>query len=181
MRNLSVAAALVLCAVTLRSGVLPELNKASDIVMTAVTDQSLLDEKLGKLSFVSAMFPEAILVFGDHASIDSVLPVEANSITHAWSEKKPYTAWQSDTVQVFATADGEVTGIFHGYGEEQIVEVTGSDNLTWLYGNIGHVAVSLGEEIIAGTEIGRIIPGKDVVLEIRENGRSINPIWIYGR
>ena len=181
LRNLSVASALVLCAVALRSGALPTLNEASDIVMTAATDQSLLDDKLGKLSFVSAMFPEAVLVFGDQTSLDSVLSVAASDITHAWSEHEPYTSWQSETVQVYAPADGEVTGIFHGNGEERIVEITGNNNLTWLYGNIGQVAVTLGEKINAGTEIGRVIPGGDIVLEIRENGRSINPMRIYGK
>ena len=64
-KNIAVASALVLCAVTLRTGAIPPLNDAADAVLTAATDQSLLDEQLGKLSFVSALFPEATLVFGE--------------------------------------------------------------------------------------------------------------------
>ena len=64
LKNLAVAAALVLCAVTLRTGAIPTLNEATDAILTAATDQSLLDDQLGKLSFVSKLFPEAVLVAG---------------------------------------------------------------------------------------------------------------------
>ena len=98
-----------------------------------------------------------------------------------WSEHEPYTAWQSDSTQVYALVDGEVTGIIHGYDEERIVEVTGENNLTWLYGNIGHVSVSLGDSVCAGKEIGHILPGEDLLLEIRHNGKSIDPILSYAK
>ncbi len=180
-RNLVVASVIVLCAVTLRSGALPALDEASDVILTAATDQSLLDDTLGKLSFVGAMFPESVLVFGEQPVLDLIIPSDGCTITHAWSEYAPYTAWQSDSVQVCALADGEVTGIAHGYDEERIVEVTGENNLTWLYGNIGRVSVSLGERVIAGKEIGQVLPGEDLVLEVRHHGRSINPATIFSK
>ncbi|MBQ7850722.1 MAG: hypothetical protein IJ343_13440, partial [Clostridia bacterium] len=48
-RNLSVAAALLICAVTLRAGALPELSGMTDAVLAAATEDSLLNDQLGRL------------------------------------------------------------------------------------------------------------------------------------
>ena len=65
LKNLSVAAALVICAVAVRSGSLENADW-SDAVLTAATGDTLLDDQLGKLTFVSSLFPEATLVFGEN-------------------------------------------------------------------------------------------------------------------
>ena len=49
LKNTGMAAALVLCAVTLRTGAFPTLDPAADVVLAAATDNSLLDDQLGKL------------------------------------------------------------------------------------------------------------------------------------
>lgn len=174
-RNLSVAAALVLCAVTLRTGAIPPLDHTADAILTAATDQSLLDEQLGKLSFVSALFPEAVLVFGEQQLSPALLPVSAEAVTHTWTEVEPYTCWQTSSGQVISATTGEVTGIYHGYGDELIVEVSDESNLTWLYGNLDILSVSLGEQVQAGAPIGTILAGEDFALEVRRQGESIDP------
>ena len=63
--NLAIASALMLCAVALKTGAIPPLTDAVQSVMSAATDDSLLNGDLGKLSFVSSIFPEASLVFGE--------------------------------------------------------------------------------------------------------------------
>ena len=181
LRNLSIASALVLCAVTLRTGALPSLTETTDAVLAAVTDQSLLDENLGKLSFVSTLFPEAVLVFGEQPAFDSILPVSAGYVTHAWSEYEPYTSWHSELMDIVSAAAGEVTGIYHGYEDEWIVEVTGESEYTWLYGNLGQVMVQLGDSIASGMPIGQTLSGEDFVLEVRRNGISIDPSAILQR
>lgn len=81
LRNMAVAGALLICAVTLRSGALPSLSPAADAVLTAATDDSLLNDSLGRLSFVSSLFPEATLVFG--AMDDALaLPVSGGMVVH---------------------------------------------------------------------------------------------------
>lgn len=180
-RNLSVAAILVLCAVTLRTGAIPPLDHAADAVLTAATDQSLLDEQLGKLSFVSALFPEAVLVFGQQQAVAAQLPVDTEAVTHVWSEAEPYLCWQTDTPQVSAATAGEITGIFHGFNDELIVEVSDENNLTWLYGNLEKVAVDLGEQVKTGDCIGTILTGEDFALEVRQNGESIDPRAFFER
>lgn len=179
LRNMAVAGALVLCAVALRSGALPELSAATDAVLTAATDDSLLDDQLGRLSFVSALFPEATLVFGRSGDALS-MPVSGGLVVHAWSEREPYMTWRTGDTTVRAAADGEVTGVYHGNGDERLVQVLGDDGLSCCYGNLGEVSVRTGEAVRAGDVVGTLLPGEDFVLEVRRDGMSIDPALLLG-
>lgn len=174
-KNIAVASALVLCAVTLRTGAIPPLNDAADAVLTAATDQSLLDEQLGKLSFVSALFPEATLVFGESSVETFAVPVSGGVVVHAWSEQEPYMSWRTSSQQVISVSAGEVMGVFHGNGDERVVQVRRNDGLTCLYGNLSDVFVQPGDQVHAGTCLGDLLPDADCVFELREDGRSIDP------
>lgn len=181
LRNLAVSAALVLCAVTLRTGALPELSDTADVVMTAATDHSLLDEQLGKLSFVSALFPEAVLVFGEQSSQTLSLPVNGGMVVHAWSEEEPYMSWRSNGTQVASAAAGEVIGVYHGNGDEQLVQVLHEDGLSCLYGNLAEVVVQTGDAVSSGELLGELLPGADCVFEVRQDGISIDPAMFFAR
>ena len=175
LKNTGMAAALVLCAVTLRTGAFPTLDPAADFVLAAATDNSLLDDQLGKLSFVSALFPEAVLVFGEQSAVSLVPPTEMEQVTHAWSEREPYIAWEASGGVVSAAADGEVVGVYHGNGDEQIVKVTSADGVTCIYGNLKRVNVRMGDAVCAGDMVGSLLPGADFVFEVQRNGISIDP------
>ena len=175
LKNTGMAAALVLCAVTLRTGAFPALDPAADVVLAAATDHSLLDDQLGKLSFVSALFPEAVLVFGEQSAVSIVPPTELQQVTHAWSEQEPYTAWETGGEVVSAATDGEVVGVYHGNGDEQIVKVTSTDGVTCIYGNLERVNVRTGDAVCAGDMVGSLLPGTDFVFEVQKNGVSIDP------
>lgn len=174
LKNMAVAASLVLCAAALRTGAIPPLTGAADAVMTAATDNSLLDEQLGRLSFVSALFPEAAEVFSAWGT-ELALPVSGGAVTHAWSESEPYMAWRSGSASVTAAADGEVIGVYHGNGGERLVQVMGESGLSCLYGNLATVAVSAGDAVRAGEVLGETLPGADAVFEVRRNGMSVDP------
>lgn len=176
LKNMAVAAALVLCAITLRGGALPQATDVTDAVMTAVTGDTLLDDQLGKLSFVSTLFPEATLVFGQTSTEESLaLPVSGGAVVHAWSEEEPYMAWRTTAAQITSSMDGEVIGVYHGNGEERLVQVLGDDGLSCLYGNLGEVSVSMGDAVSAGDAIGTLMPGADFVMEVRRDGFSVDP------
>lgn len=181
LKNLGVAAAFVLCATALRTGAIPPLEPAADLVLAAATDNTLLDEQLGKLSFVSALFPEAVLVFGDESSDMLSLPVYVNQVTHAWSQQEPYMAWNSDGEAVTASADGEVVGVFHGNGDEQIVKIVGDNDITCIYGNLQEVYVQTGDFICLGDTIGSLLEGADRVIEVQRHGISIDPALYIAR
>lgn len=181
VKNLAVSAALVLCAVTLRTGALPALNDATDVVMTAVTDNSLLDDQLGKLSFVSALFPEAVLVFGESAAAELAMPVSGGVVVHTWSEAEPYMSWRTNGSQIMAASNGEVIGVYHGNGDELLVQVMGTDGLSCLYGNLSRVSVQTGDAISCGDLLGELMTGEDFVFEVRRNGRSVDPAECFAR
>lgn len=175
MKNLTVAAALVICVAALRSGAIPPLDQTTDAILTAATGDTLLDENLGKLSFVSKLFPEATLVFGEQAGTAFEMPVTAGEIVHAWSESEPYIGWQTAQRQVQAAADGEVTAIFHGNGEERVVQIVNDAGLTCLYGNIGQCHVTVGDAVRQGDTVGTLLQEASCVLEVRQDGCSIDP------
>lgn len=174
-KNLAMSAALVLCAVTLRAGAVPSLSEPADVILTAATDQSLLDDQLGKLSFVSALFPEAVLVFGEQAQSPLTLDINTEDVVHTWSEQEPYTAWQTDDGRVFSPCDGEVIGVYHGNGDERLVQVLSADGIACLYGNLQDVHVAIGDYVTTGTSLGVLHPDEACILEVREDGRSIDP------
>ena len=176
LKNMAVAAALVMCAITLRGGALPQAMDVTDAVMTAVTGDTLLDDQLGKLSFVSALFPEATLVFGQTSPGEALaMPVSGGAVVHAWSEDEPYMAWRTGSAQITSSMDGEVIGVYHGNGEERLVQVLGDDGLSCLYGNLGEVSVSMGDAVSAGDSIGTRMPGADFVMEVRRDGYRVDP------
>lgn len=176
LRNLATASALVLCAVALRQGALPGTSSAVDAVLTAVTDNTLLDDTLGRLSFVSSLFPEATLVFGEQTYPALELPVSGGTVVHAWSEAEPYTTWRSDSRTVTSSLSGEVIGVYHGDGEELLVQVLAADGLACLYGNLAEVSVTMGDAVQAGDVLGSVMAGKDCVMELRRDGVSIDPM-----
>lgn len=176
LKNLAVAAALVLCAVTLKAGAVPSATDATDAILTAATGDTLLDDRLGKLSFVSTLFPEATLVFGESdQTVGIIMPVSGGMIVHAWSEAEPYTTWCSETSTVYASCDGEVAGIYHGEDEERLVQITRSDGLSCLYGNLETVSVQVGDSVQAGDELGVLLAGEDCAFEVRRDGYSVDP------
>ncbi len=181
LKNMAVAAALVLCVVTLRTGVIPSLSDAADVVMTAASDQSLLDDQLGKLSFVSALFPEAVLVFGENTEDTLSLPVSSGAVVHAWTESEPYLSWSTSETAVVSASDGEVIGVYHGNGDERLVQVMGSDGLACLYGNLEEIAVQTGDFVSAGDVLGSLMTGAEFVFEVRRDGMSIDPTLFFDK
>lgn len=180
-KNLAVSSALVLCAVTLRTGALPTLSTATDTVMTAATDQSLLNDQLGKLSFVSALFPEAVLVFGESSSAKLSMPVSGGVVVHTWSEAEPYMSWRTSESAVKSSSDGEVIGVYHGNGEEKLVQVLADDGISCLYGNLATVCVQTGDAVTVGDVIGELLTGEDFVFEVRRSGTSIDPALYFAK
>lgn len=176
MRNMATASALVLCAVALRQGALPGAEPAVDAVMSAVTDNTLLNDTLGRLSFVSSLFPEATLVFGEQTYPALALPVSGGTVVHAWSEAEPYTSWRSDARTVTSSLTGEVIGVYHGEGEEKLVQVMADDGLACLYGNLAEVSVAVGDAVATGDILGTVLLGEDCVLEVRREGVSVDPM-----
>lgn len=175
LKNIGTASALLVCLVMLRNGALPTSDQWTDTVLTAAVDETLLDEKLGKLSFVSALFPEAVLVFGNSHTASVSPPVEASAAIHTWSAQEPYIAWLSDSTCVFAAINGEVRGVYHGMDEELIVHIANDQHLSCIAGNLRSVNVEVGDQVMQGDLIGWIGEGSFCTFEVQQDGISIDP------
>ena len=158
--NLAIASALMLCAVALKTGAIPPLTDAVQSVMSAATDDSLLNGDLGKLSFVSSIFPEASLVFGE----------SGGKLT-----SEPFISWDAQTKIVTSAMAGEVIGVYHGNEDERLVQVLGADGLSCLYGNLASVTVSTGDMVQTGDPLGTLLDGQPCVMEVRQDGLSVDP------
>ena len=141
---------------------------------SAATDDSLLNGDLGKLSFVSSIFPEASLVFGESGG-KLTMPVEAASVVHAWSQSEPFISWDAQTKIVTSAMSGEVIGVYHGNEDERLVQGLGADGLSCLYGNLASVTVSTGDMVQTGDPLGTLLDGQPCVMEVRQDGLSVDP------
>lgn len=175
-KNTAVAAALLICVAALRSGAIPPLSGVTEAVLTAASHDTLLDDQLGRLTFVSRLFPEATLVFGE-STLDASLawPVSGGTILQAWSEEQPYAMLSADDRRVYSAIDGEVMGVYHGEDEELLVHVLRSDGLSVVCGNLAGAAVSVGDAVTEGMLLGHLADGAACSLEVRRDGRSVDP------
>lgn len=180
IKNLAVASALVLCAIALKRGAVPGAEDFTDAVVASVTDETLLDDRLGKLSFVSTLFPEATLVFGESNDAELTLPVHGGMVVHAWNQEEPYMTWRTENPRVMSMSDGVVMGVYHGENEERLVQIMGENGLSCIYGNLKDAAVQTGERVDAGKVLGTLMEGSDFVLEVRRNGVSVDPASFLG-
>ena len=178
LKNMGVAAALVLCAVAVRSGEWTDAQW-TDTVLTAATGDTLLDDQLGKLTFVSSLFPEATLVFGETEVETLAQIVPGGEVVHAWSEAEPYLAYESVDTSVKSATEGEVMGVYHADGEELLVRVRREDGLECCYGNLAETLVSVGDWVTTGQLLGTRLPEAAATLEVRRDGYSVDPTeWI---
>ena len=171
-RNLALACMLVISVTAVRSAQLP----SGETMLTAV--QRMIDaewdERLGKISFVSNLFPETVAVFFESPPDASWIAPCFGEVSHVWTESEPYVAYQSGDARVFAMASGQVMSVAHGPGEERIVRVRQDDGLEVLYYNLARSAVAEGDTVTSSTCIGEAL-AEGVVIEVRRAGRAIDP------
>lgn len=172
-RNLALAGMLVITISAIRNTQLP----SGQTVLTAVQHMivSDWDETLGKISFVSHMFPETVSVFFSAPGEQTLIAPCAGIISHPWSQQEPYLAYDTVDRHVYALADGHVMSVAHGINEERIIRIRQDDGLETLYYNLADTSVREGDAVTTLTCLGEKLPGAPVVVEVRKDGLSINP------
>ena len=101
--------------------------------------------------------------------------MEAESVVHAWSQSEPFISWDAQTKIVTSAMAGEVIGVYHGNKDERLVQVLGADGLSCLYGNLASVTVSTGDMVQTGDPLGTLMAGQPCVMEVRQDGLSVDP------
>lgn len=179
-RNAALAGMLLIAVTALRSERLP----SGQSVLTAV--QELLepppwDETLGRIEFVSNLFPETVSVFFDSPSAYSLSAPSAGALCHAWSESEPYLGYQAGAEgRVYALADGQVMSLSYGPAGERVLRVRHQDGLEALYYNLDRVEAGEGDAVAQGACLGRLMDNRAAMVEVRREGRSVDPTaWMH--
>ncbi len=173
IRNFAVVGALLLTIVAIRNSSSPEAIS----VFSALKEGAGMewDESVGKLSFVNQLLPQELqAVWNEKSTPELYVPINGN-VVHAWAESEPYVSIRPATDDVRAAADGEVMSIAHGIGEERIVRVRHTDDSEALYGNLDLCYAQVGDAVRAGDVIAKVMDGRDLVFEWREDGRAVDP------
>lgn len=172
-RNLALAGMLVLTVSAVRNARLP----SGQTVLTAVQDMidSNWDESLGKISFVSNLFPETVSVFFASSPQAALTAPCFGSLQHKWTASEPYLGYEYADGKVYALSAGQVMSLAHGMDEEQIVRVRQEDGLETLYYNLASACVAEGDYVTSETLLGEALKDRQVVVEVRREGRAIDP------
>ena len=175
-RNMTLAAALLIGITAVQ---LADETPDAQAVFDAIHEQITWDmeDQLGKLTFVSNMLPEASMVFWNGADALEVMAPVQGEVMHRWSSKEPYVLLNGRSKSIFCGADGEVMSVAHSEDEERIVRIRHAKGVETLYGNLTSCFVAVGDPVRRGDIIGQTSEGSSVYFEIRQDGRSVDPVF----
>lgn len=172
VRNLSLAAMLVITIAAIRNAELP----SGKTVLAAV--QGMIagdwDSNLGKISFVGRFLPETVAVFFEPAPNAELTAPCFGALTHEWTEREPYLGYESEDKRVFAVAAGQVMSVSRGPDQEYVLRLRHDDGLESLYYNLASAAAAEGDLATPATCLGEALPG-GCLIEVRRAGRAIDP------
>lgn len=172
-RNLALAGMLILTVAAVRGAGWPTGHE----ILTAAQylSEPAWDETLGKISFVSSLFPESVSVFFE-SPIDASLTAPCfGTVSHAYSESEPYVGYLSPDGRVYAAASGQVMSLAHGENEEWVLRLRHDDGLETLYYGLQSVQVREGDQVTEQTCLGAGLSSEDIYIEVRRSGRPIDP------
>lgn len=175
VRNLAFSCLILLAVVSVRNEKLP----TGETVLSAVREitDPQWGEGLGKISFVSRLFPEAVSVFfdDDAPAFSALVSPCLGEISHAWKKEEPYLSFGSSDRFVYAAAPGQVMSVAHGMDDERIVRVRHENGLETVYYDLAEARVREGDQVDESTCLGVLLSGRDAAFEARYAGRSFDP------
>ena len=172
-RNMALAVLLLLTVVSVRNAELP----TGETVLTAVQEMidSDWDEHLGKIDFVSNMFPETVSVFFDTAPAPSLSAPCFGQVSHAWTQDEPFIGYKADDGRVYAAGNGQIMSLAYGPMEERIVRIRHENGVETLYYGLDQVCVQEGDPVTDKTCLGTVKAGLDAAVEVRRAGVPVDP------
>lgn len=174
-RNLAFLMLLLVCLASMHNQQLPN----GQTVLTAV--QSTLDENwdegLGKITFVHHLLPETMAVFLEQPLTPPSLSLPClGTLSHPWESHAPYISFIPSDDGAFSMADGEVMSLSCGANGSHSLRIRHEGGYETVYYHLAETSVSEGEIVQAGSTIGRIGEDMQLVVDVRKDGLSINPL-----
>ena len=179
-RNLALAGMLVLTVTAIRNAELPS-GQTVLAAMQGIMDHTW-DERLGKINFVSNLFPETVSVFFESPADASLTAPCFGAISHRWSSQEPYIGYHGTDDRVYAVSPGQVMSLAHGNDEEWVLRVRQADGLETMYYGLKETAVREGDPVTEQTCLGRALSPDAIFIEVRRAGRAVDPTeWLTPR
>ena len=175
VRNCALTALLLITVTSVRNERLP----SGQTVLTAVQTMTGegWDDTLGRISFVSALVPDTVAVFGDGQASYSLYAPANGEMTHSWSIDEPYLSYRAGDGQVYALGGGQVMSVTADDENGYALRVRQTDGLEAMYYDLSAIRVREGDEIAAQACIGSCL--RDAVVEVRRDGVSMDAAaWI---
>ncbi len=173
LRNSAVACAILLGILALGNVRQPWAEKAADSLGRALTMRVDLDDSIGELKFVRQIMPESALVFLNlSGSAELTLPTDG-AVQHGWSRLQPWLMFEPGNRPVYASDAGTVTAISPLSDGRYGLLVDHGEGVESLYANLSEVAVTSGDSVGRGQQLGACEDG--LYFELRQDGEAVDP------
>lgn len=176
IRNSAIACALMLSLMAVNNVDSDWSRRITGGVKDAVTMRINWDDSLGRLRFVRALVPETALVYLSSDGQGRLLDPVRGEVRHLYSEQQPWLLYECGAQEpVWAAMEGKVATVGQGAAGDWVVLIDHGDGVETLYGYLSEVEVAVGQQVTAGTTLGKASADGRVYLEYRENGTPVDP------
>lgn len=175
-RNTAFLMLLLVCLASIHNQQLPDGRTVLTAVQSTVDQE--WDESLGKITFVDNMMPQTLSVFFQEEETYSLSLPCNGTLVHLWETHAPYVSF--DTAgSVLAIADGEVMSLSHDSTDQLSLRIRHENGLESVYYHLASTPLREGDMVSSGEAVGSLQEGHNLVLDVRRNGLSIDPVAYF--
>lgn len=175
-RNTAFLMLLLVCLASIHNQQLPDGRTVLTAVQSTVDQE--WDESLGRITFVDNMMPQTLSVFFQEEETYSLSLPCNGTLVHLWETHAPYVSF--DTAgSVLAIADGEVMSLSHDSADQLSLRIRHENGLESVYYHLASTPLREGDMVSSGEAVGSLQEGHNLVLDVRRNGLSIDPVAYF--
>lgn len=175
-RNTAFLMLLLVCLASIHNQQLPDGRTVLTAVQSTVDQE--WDESLGRITFVDNMMPQTLSVFFQEEETYSLSLPCNGTLVHLWETHAPYVSF--DTAgSVLAIADGEVMSLSHDSTDQLSLRIRHENGLESVYYHLASTPLREGDMVTSGEAVGSLQEGHNLVLDVRRNGLSIDPVAYF--
>lgn len=175
-RNTAFLMLLLVCLASIHNQQLPDGRTVLTAVQSTVDQE--WDESLGRITFVDNMMPQTLSVFFQEEETYSLSLPCNGTLVHLWETHAPYVSF--DTAgSVLAIADGEVMSLSHDSTDQLSLRIRHENGLESVYYHLASTPLREGDMVNSGETVGSLQEGHNLVLDVRRNGLSIDPVAYF--
>ena len=175
-RNTAFLMLLLVCLASIHNQQLPDGRTVLTAVQSTVDQE--WDESLGRITFVDNMMPQTLSVFFQEEETYSLSLPCNGTLVHLWETHAPYVSFDT-TGSVLAIADGEVMSLSHDSTDQLSLRIRHENGLESVYYHLASTPLREGDMVSSGEAVGSLQEGHNLVLDVRRNGLSIDPVAYF--